>query len=43
MAVYRDDNVQQGEDVGGDCADGVLETVYASGPLAIANGNVKVV
>jgi hypothetical protein len=39
VTIYRGDSVQQGEDVGGDCTDAVLETVYATGPLDTANGN----
>jgi Cu2+-containing amine oxidase len=39
VTVYRGDSVQQGEDVGGDCTDKVLESVYATGPLDTANGN----
>jgi hypothetical protein len=41
--VYRGDNVQQGDDVGADCTDGVLETVYATGPLDTVNGSDIVV
>jgi Copper amine oxidase, enzyme domain len=39
VTVYRGDAKQQGEDVGADCTDSVLETVYANGPLDTVNGN----
>jgi Cu2+-containing amine oxidase len=39
VTVYRGDGVQQGEDVGGDCTDKALESVYANGPLDTVNGN----
>jgi hypothetical protein len=39
VTVYRGDSVQQGEDVGADCTDKVLESVYAIGPLDTAAGN----
>ena len=39
VTVYRGDSVQQGEDVGLDCTDKVLESAYAVGPLDTANGN----
>jgi hypothetical protein len=39
VTVYRGDDVQQGEDVGTDCTDSVLENVYAVGPLDTVNGN----
>ena len=39
VTVYRGDSVQQGDDVGLDCTDKVLESVYAVGPLDTANGN----
>jgi Cu2+-containing amine oxidase len=37
--VYRGDTVQQGDDVGLDCTDKVLESGYAQGPLDTANGS----
>jgi hypothetical protein len=43
VTVYRGDHVQQGEDVGADCTDKVLESVYAVGPLDTVNGNDIVV
>jgi hypothetical protein len=39
VTVYRGDHTQQGEDVGADCTDKVLETSYAVGPLDTTNGN----
>lgn len=38
VTVYRGDGTQQGEDVGADCTDKVLESVYAAGPLDTAAG-----
>ncbi|HKF00604.1 MAG TPA: hypothetical protein VKG45_16945 [Actinomycetes bacterium] len=37
--VYRGDGVQQGADVGSDCTDKALESVYAQGPLDTVNGS----
>jgi len=37
--VYRGDHVQQGDDVGVDCTDKVLGSVYAQGALDAANGS----
>jgi Cu2+-containing amine oxidase len=37
--VYRGDSVEQGADVGLDCTDKVLESVYAQGPLNTATGS----
>ncbi len=39
VTVYRGDTVQQGDDVGGDCTDSALETVYAQGALDTVNGS----
>jgi Copper amine oxidase, enzyme domain len=37
--VYRGDNVQQGDDVGMNCNDKELESIYAVGPLDTTNGS----
>jgi hypothetical protein len=37
--IYRGDSVEQGDDVGADCTDGVLESGYAQGPLDTVNGS----
>jgi Cu2+-containing amine oxidase len=39
VTVYRGDSVQQGEDVGADCTDSLLENSYAVGSLDTANGS----
>jgi hypothetical protein len=39
VTIYRGDSVQQGADVGADCTDSALETVYAVGPLDTVNGS----
>jgi Cu2+-containing amine oxidase len=39
VTIYRGDTVQQGEDIGADCTDSVLENVYAVGPLDTTNGS----
>jgi Copper amine oxidase, enzyme domain len=39
VTVFRGDEVQQGQDVGADCTDNVLETVYAQGPLDTNKGS----
>lgn len=39
VTVYRGDNVQQGADVGADCTDSALESLYAVGPLDTTSGS----
>ena len=39
VTIYRGDSTQQGEDVGADCTDKVLESVYAVGPLDTSAGD----
>ena len=39
VTIYRGDSIQQGADVGADCTDSALETVYTVGPLDTANGS----